>query len=283
MKSRTKKIILTVLTVILAAALIWLIIGAVQRMRAKNAYSDLQKSAKATSRQDQDTGTALEEKVTTSSSAGSKNLVTSSSEGQAEAAHSYDFDKLHEVNPDIYAWLTVPGTAISYPVVRSGDDKETDYYLTHTVDGVSGLPASIYSEKENAADFSDFNTVIYGHNMKDGTMFRDLHKFEDQTFFDEHTIFTIETEDRLLTYTIFDAVEFDDRHLLKAYDYTTQDGRQAFLTDIENVRNLHSHLRNSVSVSTSSHIVTLSTCVGDNGSARYLVAGVLTNEQKLAG
>ena len=85
MTSRTKKIILTVLTVILAMALIWLIIGAVQRMRAKNAYSDLQKSAKATSRQDQDTGTALEEKVTTSSSVGSKNLVTSSSEGQAEA------------------------------------------------------------------------------------------------------------------------------------------------------------------------------------------------------
>ena len=67
--------------------------------------------------------------------------------------------------------------ADNYPVVQGGDDDT--YYLNHTIDGTEGYPGSIYTERINAKDFSDFNTVIYGHNMKDGSMFMGLHNFED--------------------------------------------------------------------------------------------------------
>ena len=69
---------------------------------------------------------------------------------------------------------------MNYPIVQSAYDS---YYLNHMIDGKEGYPGSIYTEKINAKTFSDFNTVIYGHDMKDGSMFKDLHKFEDATFF----------------------------------------------------------------------------------------------------
>lgn len=87
---------------------------------------------------------------------------------------------MKETNPDIYAWIEIPDTNVNYPIVQSADDDS--YYLNHTIDGQEGYPGSIYTEKVNAKDFSDFNTVIYGHDMKDGSMFKDLHKFEDADF-----------------------------------------------------------------------------------------------------
>ena len=111
-----------------------------------------------------------------------------------------DFDKLKETNQDIYAWIEIPDTQINYPVVQGGDDDA--YYLNHTIDGTEGYPGSIYTERINAKDFSDFNTVIYGHNMKDGSMFMGLHNFEDPQYMKEHPNVKIYTPEKELTYRI---------------------------------------------------------------------------------
>ena len=92
-----------------------------------------------------------------------------------------DFKKLQEQNPDVYAWIEIPGTNVNYPIMRHPTDDA--YYLDHTIDGTAGLPGSIYTENYNNKEFTDFNTVIYGHDMRDGTMFKDLHKYEDEEFF----------------------------------------------------------------------------------------------------
>ena len=82
------------------------------------------------------------------------------------------------LNPDVYAWIDVPGTEISYPVLQSAEDNS--YYLEHTIEGEKTLPGAIYSENYNSKDFSDYNTILYGHNMRNGTMFAGpLHDFED--------------------------------------------------------------------------------------------------------
>lgn len=88
--------------------------------------------------------------------------------------NTVDFAALWEQNEDVYAWITVPGTLVDYPVLQHPSDDE--YYLHHTIDHVEGLPGSIYSETVNAKDFTDMNTILYGHNMKNDTMFGSLHE-----------------------------------------------------------------------------------------------------------
>ena len=97
-----------------------------------------------------------------------------------------DLQNLREtVNPDIYAWIYVPGTKVNYPVLQHETDDT--YYLNYNIDGTKGYPGCIYSEKKyNSKDFTDANAVLYGHNMKNGTMFGSIHRYEDQEFFNEN-------------------------------------------------------------------------------------------------
>lgn len=187
-----------------------------------------------------------------------------------------DFAALQEMNPDIYAWIQIPGTNVNYPIVQSiGDDS---YYLDHTIEGKEGYPGSIYTEKLNSKEFTDFNTVIYGHDMKDGTMFKDLHKYEDLAFLQQNQTVIIYTPEKKLTYQIFAAVVYDDRHIMKTYDFNDTAQRQSFLDSVSGIRNMNSNVLSEPAVNTDSHILTLSTCIGSMPDNRFIVEAVQVNE-----
>lgn len=130
-------------------------------------------------------------------------------EEEPETEIPIDFESLWGMNLDIYAWIEIPGTKVDYPILQSATDDS--YYLNHNIDGSEGYPGSIYTESYNGKTFEDFNTVIYGHNMKDDTMFGDLHKYEDSAFMKENSQVIIYTPEKILTYQIFAAVVYDDR------------------------------------------------------------------------
>lgn len=188
-----------------------------------------------------------------------------------------DFQQLQEENADIYAWLRIPGTKIDYPIVQRPSDDF--YYLNHTVAGAEGLPGSIYTESLNRQDFSDRNTVIYGHNMKNGTMFGKLRNYKDRAFMEEHREIIIYLPGRMLTYQVFAAVTYDSRHLLNSFDFSSDEGMQAFLDSLSGVRNMASYMDSSIAVDKSSKLVTLSTCNG-NSEERLLVEAVLIDERQ---
>ena len=95
-----------------------------------------------------------------------------------------DFKELTAKYPDAYAWIRIPGTNVDYPIVqREGDN---GYYLNHTIDGRKRIEGAIFTEDYNEKDFMDSNTLIYGHNMLNGSMFRTLHKYKDRKFFNEN-------------------------------------------------------------------------------------------------
>ena len=106
-----------------------------------------------------------------------------------------DFDALKEKNEEIYAWITVPGTQIDYPVVQSGSDDS--FYMHRGIDRGYLYAGAIYTERKNNKDFTDFNTVLYGHNMKDGSMFAGLHSFKDRDFFDKNREIIIYTPEHI--------------------------------------------------------------------------------------
>ncbi len=189
-----------------------------------------------------------------------------------------DFATLQAQNPDICAWLYVPNTNIDYPVAQATDQSD-DFYLDHNINKEYEFAGTIYSEKQNARDFTDRMTVLYGHNMLNGTMFRTLHDFEDEAFFNANPTFTVYTPGHILTYTIFAAYESDNRHILNNFDFSDDEVFASYIQQARSPRATAYNLRDDVEVGIGDRIVTLSTCVGYTHDLRYLVQGVLTDDQ----
>lgn len=191
-----------------------------------------------------------------------------------------DWNELAKVNPDIYAWIYIPGTQVDYPVLQHPTDNT--YYLNYNMNGTRGYPGCIYTEKENSkdfTDFTDFNTIMYGHNMRNKTMFETLHYYEDKAFFVNNPYVYVYRGDRVLVYEIFAAYIAGNEHILYSYDFQTQEGRQNYVDQIE--KGTSGNLRDDVEVTADSHILTLSTCISGKAKNRYLVQAVLLNEDDL--
>lgn len=186
-----------------------------------------------------------------------------------------DWDALHDQNPDIYAWIYVPGTNIDYPILQHPEEKS--YYLNHNIDGSEGYPGCIYTQNLNSKDWTDPNTVIYGHNMNDGSMFHDLHRFEDAIFFDETQYLYIYTPEGDYVYELFAAYPFANVDLLMCFDYSTPEALLVYFDGIWTNRSMTSHFRDSVVLYGDSRIITMSTCIGGQPEMRYLVQAVLLN------
>lgn len=191
-----------------------------------------------------------------------------------------DFTALLKQNPDVCAWVVVEGTAINYPILRSGADKAEDFYLDHDLNGREKKAGSIYIQRLNSADFSDANTLVYGHNMLNGSMFGTLKRFRDANFFNENDDIAVYLPDRVLKYKICSAFLFDDRHILDSYNCNTARGMEAYINDILNPQTSVKNVRKDRELNLDDRFITLSTC-GSKEKERYLVIGVLTEEIKL--
>lgn len=183
---------------------------------------------------------------------------------------SIDFDKLHEISEDAVAWLYAPDTEINYVVAQA---KDNDYYLHRLLDGTTANGGTLFADCLNSSDFSDWNTIIYGHNMKNGTMFKTIMKYREPGYYEEHPVmylytpghrfrlelivgYTTDTSDQL--YILPATKEKRDEIINNAYRKST------FVSDI--------FLRDE------DRLVTLSTCSYDYDNARYVVIGRLVEE-----
>lgn len=185
-----------------------------------------------------------------------------------------NFEKLQEINSDLYAWIRIPDTNIDYPIAqREGDDS---FYLSHDMYQEPRFAGCIYTEDCNSKDFMDPNTVIYGHNMKNQSMFQNLHLFSDPDFFESHPDVYIYTPGGVLKYEIFAAYTYDDRHIMNSFDFSDPQVFQQYLNEVFSIRSMDANIRSDVSVTVDDHIITLATCIGGQTQSRYLVQAVLT-------
>lgn len=191
----------------------------------------------------------------------------------SEVDHGIDFEELRAINEDIYAWICVPGTNIEYPVLQH--EYDDTFYLNNNLDMSYGYPGCIYTQKINSKDFTDYHTILYGHNMKDGTMFTQLHQFINGEFFSDNTTVYIYTPEKTLEYHIFAAYIFDDRHLLHQYDYSSESGYEAYLSTIYDRRNMSDNIDLTIEVTAEDRILTMSTCITEDDYVRLLVQAVL--------
>lgn len=188
-----------------------------------------------------------------------------------------NFSALRDVNSDVYAWVVIPGTAINYPVLhRAGDDA---FYSNHSSDGAYYSGGSIFSEDYNREDFSDPVTLLYGHNLRNGTMFAQLNDFADETVFNAHPHIYVYTPDKLRIYEIFSAAPHSNEHLLANHDFSVKEQFESFFSALKNARSLSGQQRpDAFPEYGEDRVLVLSTCFRSNNRQRFLVMGRLLAE-----
>ena len=112
---------------------------------------------------------------------------------ETEYVSAIDFAVLDSQNPDVVAWIQIPGTQINYPVVQG---KDNDYYLHRDLNGQKSTAGTIFLDYADRADFSSMHNVLYGHHMKNGSMFKDISRYKDQGYFDQHSEIILYTPER---------------------------------------------------------------------------------------
>lgn len=192
-----------------------------------------------------------------------------------------DFAALQAEFPEAVAWIRVPDTTIDYAVMQSGPDTKEDYYLDRNEAGEKDRNGSIYIQKYNEADFSDPNTILYGHNMRNYHMFGEVHRFKKANFFNQHEYLYVYTPGHVLKYRICAVFKHNSRHLLWAYDFTTDEGRQTFIDQVFNPKASIQQVRDGVAVTPDDRLVTLSTCLNSReGEGRLLLVAVLVEDME---
>lgn len=198
---------------------------------------------------------------------------------EVELSYEYyyvDFDALLAENPEIVAWIRFDAPEIiSYPVMQT-DDNST--YLTTTFDGTANSAGAIFMDKDNSATFMSDNTVIYGHNMKNDSMFGALNEYNSSEFYEEHPYFYIYTPDgKVSKYQVASASTVDaagtDRYTI---NFSSDEVFQSYIDEM--IRT--SYYDTGAAIDTSSKIITLSTCTSSDDS-RFIVQGVKVEEKSV--
>ena len=131
-----------------------------------------------------------------------------------------------EENPDIIAWIEVPGTNIDYPVMRTDDNA---YYLSHNARREYDIYGAVFADVENSIDFTSQLMVVYGHFTPIETGFTQLHRYEDREFFDANREVYVYLPGRQLNYVVISAFTTDDRWLTNGTDYADPDVMRGFI------------------------------------------------------
>ena len=166
---------------------------------------------------------------------------------------SIDFEELMKQNSDLSGWIVFDNLPINYPIVYSSDN---EYYLTHTFRGNENSAGALFMDAANKRDFNEYQTILYGHNMKNGSMFGSLKKYKDYDFYKDNAYFTLCTPEVNYRYQIFSCRYVDALDELYTTGFDADEKYQNYLDKmVEN-----SLYDTGVLVSNIDKIITLSTC-----------------------
>ena len=165
--------------------------------------------------------------------------ISAEAKNKNNVVEDINFDVLYTINPNVIGWIIVPDTTINYPVAQATDN---EWYLWHTFSGQRNPSGAIFLDYRNNPDFSDPHTLVYGHNMQDGSMFSSLEGWDGD-------LFIVHTPGGILEYKVFNRQIVSANHEL----YTLP----------------------NVIADDGGRVVTLSTCVSGRSYLRYVVQGRL--------
>lgn len=174
-----------------------------------------------------------------------------------------DLKTLKQKNEDILGWLYIPNSVISYPLLQ-GENNDT--YLHQTYNKQQSFFGSIFIDYRNNSNLQDAHTIIYGHNMKNGSMFGTLKRYSDKSFYKEHKNIYIYTESGIHKYKVFSYHVADAKGKIYTVSYEDEEALEDYLK----LAKQSSYLDTGVEVKTTDKTITLSTCTS-NESSRFVV------------
>ena len=197
---------------------------------------------------------------------------TTAADGTAQAVPDdplleIDREHLLDVNNDYVCWLSACQNKISYPVVQGSDNNK---YLHHTFFGDKSFVGSIFLDYRCADDLSDFHTLVYGHSMKDRTMFRLLADFTDKAIAEQYPYFYLYTGDGRVKYRIYSVCDVDGMALPTAIGTPDDEDKAVFIAGLKE-RSLYT-MGDEPTISDS--FVSLITCDVRDDSKRVVITGI---------
>ena len=192
-----------------------------------------------------------------------------------EVLAATDLEALRTVNPEVVAWIAIPDTVISYPVLQTGNNS---YYLNHTWTGERVAVGAIFMDHTCSPDFSDFNTLIYGHRMNNDSMFGPLRSYLKQEFWAAHPTVYLVTNGGVQAYDIYAAFEVGVQEVIYRLDIEESGLEEEFIR----FGTKHSAIDTGITPTPDSRILTLSTCTGRGHATRWVVQAVLRPEDPFA-
>lgn len=179
-----------------------------------------------------------------------------------------DFSLLLQQNGDVAAWIYSPDTPINYPVVHGADN---EYYLNHFIDGTVTDSGTPFIDCLCTGDFSDQNTVIYGHHMKDGSIFASLSNYGSAGYYEAHPCLYLNTPAQNYRIEVFSGYMTEPDSDSYIFDFSEESDYLDFLQRMR----AKSDFPSSVELGPDDRIVTLSTCTYEHYDARYVIQGKL--------
>lgn len=194
-------------------------------------------------------------------------LARPDTSGQNTLAIEVDFDALEKINPDVVGWLYCPDTIISYPVVQ-GEDNE--YYLDHLFDGTQNSAGCLFLDSR-CEGLEGNNSIIYGHYIKNDTLFASLKEYQDQAYYEAHPRMFLITPESVWTIELFSAyiTGTDGKAWQRTFDF--EEEYEAWLIQLQE----NSCFDSSVTPGISDRVITLSTCSYVFQDARFVCHGLV--------
>lgn len=188
-------------------------------------------------------------------------------EKEDKAIFSVDFNSLLERNKDVVGWLYVEDTPINYPIVQASDN---NYYLRRLLDGSYNIAGSIFMDYKNSPDVTDLNTIVYGHNLKNGTMFSNLKDYGSQEYYENHPVM------HLLTPQGSHVIQLIGGYQTNIYSniYKTLKTEEELFDLYDEIIKL-STFKANISLNQGDRLITLSTCSEGGDESRYVLIGII--------
>ncbi len=191
--------------------------------------------------------------------------ITANGEAQpirvsGEVSGGVDFDALKQSNEEIIGWIEIPGTDISYPVLQHEDN---DFYITHNALGEENRGGAIFLDTVNVPELTDLSSIIYGHNMKDGSMFAHLHQYEDAAFLKQNDEIVLHMPTGEKRFRIFAAHNVGDQDDIYFNPPKTQEALQQYCEQAKQDP--------TQQLPQIDKLLTLSTCIQNQGEKRFIV------------
>lgn len=174
------------------------------------------------------------------------------------------FDELLKINPDVVGWIKIPDTRIDYPVLQATDNK---YYLKYSINHEVIRNASIYMDYRNSVELHDQNMILYGHNMHDYTMFADLVRYKQKSFFEKKNIIYFDTLYEQSKWEVFSVYVTDTKFNYIVTNFSTPQKYLKFLNTLKE----KSLVKKNITFTPEDRILTLSTCSYEFKNARTVV------------